>query len=339
MELIINGKFLCQHKTGVQNFALGITEALLRIDPTIVVVRPSTKDYLAVASTPIGRFTGLLWEQISLPIYISKNKNRFLINLGNAAPLACKNQVITIHDLAFEKQGKQWFTASFRAWYQYLIPKLCRKAKLIFTVSEFSKKELIKGYNLPSEKVKIISNGLREVQFQAKIELNYKYLVVIGANNPRKNANWVVQHMDIIVNQGYKLVVLSNKEEVFPNKQVPMHEHLIHYSGADDSTYFQLLKNASGLIYPSLYEGFGLPILESLSMGTPVIASDLEVFRESFGELPIYFELNNVNSFEKAIANLKDKKIQPVDQEKLKEQYNFDKSAKVLLTAINELNK
>jgi glycosyltransferase involved in cell wall biosynthesis len=74
-------------------------------------------------------------------------------------------------------------------------------------------------------------------------------------------------------------------------------------------------------------------------MGTPVIASDLEVFRESFGELPIYFELNNVNSLEKAIANLKDKKIQPVDQEKLKEQYNFDKSAKVLLTAINELNK
>jgi glycosyltransferase involved in cell wall biosynthesis len=120
---------------------------------------------------------------------------------------------------------------------------------------------------------------------------------------------------------------------------MPKHEHIINYKGIDDAKYFQLLKNASGLIYPSVYEGFGLPILESLSMGVPVIASNLDVFKESFGDLPNYFELNNVASFEDAVASIKNKTIQPIDQKKLKEQYNFEKSAKELLTAINALIK
>jgi glycosyltransferase involved in cell wall biosynthesis len=133
--------------------------------------------------------------------------------------------------------------------------------------------------------------------------------------------------------------VLENNDKVFVNELIPKHEHIINYTGIDDANYFQLLKNASGLIYPSLYEGFGLPMLESLSLGIPVIASDLEVFRESFGDLPNYFELNNVVSFENAVASIKDKIIQPIEQKKLKENYNFDKSAKELLTAIYALKK
>ena len=82
MELIINGKFLCQHKSGVQNFALGITEALLKLEPTTVVVRPSIKETTPIPSKRIGVFNGILWEQISLPIYLFKNKNRILINLS-----------------------------------------------------------------------------------------------------------------------------------------------------------------------------------------------------------------------------------------------------------------
>lgn len=339
MELIINGKFLCQHKSGVQNFALGITESMLKIDPSILVVSPSIKETLPIQSKRIGIFKGLLWEQISLPIYLLKNKNCILINLSNAAPLFCKNQVITIHDLAFEKGGKHWFTHSFRAWYKLLIPIICRKAKLVFTVSDFSKKELITNYNLPSQKIKIIQNGLRTTVNGNKTDENYKYLLVTGANNPRKNIKWIIQNIDILVKHGYKLVVLENNDNVFLNEQMPIHEHMISYKGIDDENYFQLLKNASGLIYPSLYEGFGVPILESLSMGTPVIASNLEVFRESFGDLPNYFELNDVASFEKAVASIKNKTIQANEQIKLKEQYNFDKSAKELLTAIYELKK
>lgn len=339
MELIINGKFLCQHKSGVQNFALGITESLLKIEPTIQVVSPTIKETNSIQSKRIGIFNGLLWEQISLSYYLFKNKNCILINLSNAAPLLCKNQVVTIHDLAFEKGGKHWFTPSFRAWYKFLIPIICRKAKLIFTVSNFSKKELATNYNLPSEKIKIIPNGLRINAIDAPTDKSYKYLLVTGANNPRKNAKWIIQNIDILVKHGYKLVVLENNDNVFVNEPMPIHEHIISYKGIDDASYFQLLKNASGLIYPSLYEGFGLPILESLSMGTPVIASNLEVFKESFGNLPNYFELNNITSFENAIVSLKGKTISISEQDKLKEQYNFDKSAKELLTAIYALKK
>ena len=339
MELIINGKFLGQSKSGVQNFALGITEALLKLEPTIQVVRPSIKENVPLKSKQIGILKGFLWEQISLPIYLFKNKDSLLLSLSNSAPLFCKNQVVTIHDLAFEKEGKNWFTPSFRAWYRFLIPKLCRKAKLVLTVSEFSKNELITNYNLASEKIKIIPNGLRSNSFEPQIDNGYKYLLVTGANNPRKNAKWIIQNIDILVKHGYKLVVLENQDNVFVNEQMPKHEHIINYKGIDDAKYFQLLKNASGLIYPSVYEGFGLPILESLSMGVPVIASNLDVFKESFGDLPNYFELNNVASFEDAVASIKNKTIQPIDQKKLKEQYNFEKSAKELLTAINALIK
>ncbi|MBK7182836.1 MAG: glycosyltransferase family 4 protein [Bacteroidetes bacterium] len=339
MEVIINGKFLCQSKSGVQNFALGITEALLKLEPTIQVILPSTKEKVPLQSKQIGVFKGFLWEQISLPMYLFKNKDSLLINLSNSAPLFCKNQVVTIHDLAFEKEGKNWFTPSFRAWYQILIPKLCKKAKLVFTVSNFSKNELISNYNLPSQKIKIIQNGLRTTVNENKTYENYKYLLVTGGNNPRKNIKWIIQNIDILIKHGYKLVLLLNNDTVFANDHIPTHEHIVSYTDIDDARYFQLLKNASGLIYPSHYEGFGLPILESLSMGVPVIASDLEVFKESFGDLPTYFELNNVTSFENAIVSIKGKTIPISEQDKLKEEYNFDKSAKELLTAIYELKK
>ena len=91
------------------------------------------------------------------------------------------------------------------------------------------------------------------------------------------------------------------------------------------------------LIYPSAYEGFGIPILESLSLGTPVVASGLEVFKESFGELPVYFKLNDPQSFENALEQIGKKEIPEEEIIKLKNKHNFENPVSILLKAVSAL--
>ncbi len=337
MKLIINGKFLTQKKSGVQNFALGIMDELIKIEPNIEILTPRSVHIEGIKTRSIGLLKGVLWEQISLPIYLLKQKDYLLISLCNSAPLFSTNNIVTIHDLAFEQPGQKWFTTKFTKWYKLLIPRIVRKAKLIFTVSNFSKTELVKYYNIEAEKIMIIPNGYNEMPVIEGGRLDFKYVMLVSSNNPRKNANWVIENIDVITKNGYKLLVLNNPENSYQNVTIHATKSIIEYSYVSNEEYFKLLSNASAMIYPSLYEGFGIPILESLSFGIPVVASNLAVFKESFNELPIYFELNNSNSFEKAILEIKNKVIDANDIIKLRVKFNFEKSAKEIYKYISEL--
>lgn len=337
MKLVINGKFLCQKKTGVQNFALGIVKELLKIHPEIEILTPGSHNYEGIKTTTVGIFKGVLWEQISLPLYLLKNKNPLLINLCNTAPLLYSNNIITIHDLAFEQPDQKWFKKNFTNWYKFLIPRIALKAKLILTVSDFSKNELVKHYHLEDRKIRVIPNGSQEMSLTAGEKPDFKYVLLVSSNNPRKNAGWVIKNIELLTKNGYKLLMIDNPENSYNNAGYSSTQSLIKYNYVSDSEYYSLLKNASALIYPSLYEGFGIPILESLSVGIPVVASNLAVFKESFNELPLYFELNDPGSFEKAIEAIKKKVITENDIKQLKAKFNFANSAKELLSFITEL--
>ena len=338
MKLIINGRFLTQQPSGVQNYAIGILTNLQKAKLDIEVVIPRDNRIKSGAYTKaIGWGKGFIWEQLFLPLYVKKQKGSILINFCNSAPLFIKNQIVTIHDLAFKRDKGNWFNPLFRMWYNFLIPKICKRSMLIFTVSQFSKNEILNNYRVSEKKIRIIPNGLPEITFNAVPSINGKYVLITGANNPRKNAGWVVNNINVIKQKGYKLVVLSEGSVIFNNVELKESEDVILFKDVSFQVYHSLLKNAEALLFPSLYEGFGIPILESLCIGVPVIASNLEVFKESFGNLPIYFELNNTESFAKAINEIREKHISEEMIVDLKNKFNFEKSVKILIRELEQL--
>ncbi|MBL7936181.1 MAG: glycosyltransferase family 4 protein, partial [Bacteroidia bacterium] len=214
-----------------------------------------------------------IWEQYSLPNYVNKQPYCILINLCNSAPLLAKNQIVTVHDLAFEQTGVNWFSNKFKRWYRFLIPRIVKSAQFIFTVSEFSKQEIISHYKVNKEKIRVIQNGLNTHIHAASRQIDGDYILLVGGNNPRKNAISIITQIEAIKKLGYKLVILNSENAVFNSSEKTIHPSIIYLNHASSEQYYSLIKYAKALVYPSLYEGFGIPILESLCLQTPVICS------------------------------------------------------------------
>lgn len=340
MKIFINGKFLSQRKTGVQRYALGMIKELQSCDFSFtILVPPGTvvpKDFQHHAVSPF--VSSFFWEQISLPFFLLRQKDAFLINLCNAAPLLLKQQAVTIHDLAFEKRNVRWFSLSFRFWYRFMVPIIIKRSKIVLTVSAFSKHEMIMHYNVPSEKITVVPNGHEQINFQNNntdaFPIHQPYLLFVGGENPRKNIEFVFKALSEIKVRGFCLVVLSNSHLIFEQTPSKKDSSVIYFSNVDDSLYYEFIRRASALIYPSLYEGFGIPVLDALRLRTPVICSDLPVFRESFSDVPIYVELNDSDSLKKALNKLSSWSISEQDVEYLNTTFNFSQSAMIIINVL-----
>lgn len=243
---------------------------------------------------------------------------------------------MTIHDLAFEEKNN-WFSPSFKRWYKFLIPRICKKSKLIITVSEFSKRKIREKYGIAESKIVVAPPGISEFTLDSDVPDYGNYVLLTGINNPRKNAQFVFNNLELLKQRGLKVVALGGNNSHFKKESLPKNEFIIYLNSTSFTEYYSLLKNARALIYPSFYEGFGIPVLESICLGTPVIVSDIEVFREVFGEIPHYFELGNKDSLAQAIDSLKDKKLPDKDITNLKNKFTFESSAKRILNALNNI--
>jgi len=333
-KIYINGKFLCQKATGVQKFALGISLAIQKKHPEIIVIMPkgNYNSYgLSVKKSGWGQ--GFFWEQIYLPLFLLFHSGYLLVNLCNTAPLFFKRQIVTIHDLAFLK-NKEWFSKTFRIWYKFLIPRLCKRSRLIITVSEFIKNEIIDEYKIPKKKIIIVPNGIPEIEFDEQRPFPFRYLLLTGIYNPRKNASFVISQLSEIKKKNFHIVGVGADTSIYGNTEFPPDEnlHLLNY--VDDNQYFTLMKHADALVFPSVYEGFGIPILEALIIESQVIAPDISVYMESFVDLPIYYKKDDANSFLDSLNQINVKKPSINELSHLKNKYNFGKSAEILLDMI-----
>lgn len=329
MKLVINGRFLTQPSSGVQNYALGMLKALEKAGVSFEIASPK--------SDKPGVLNSFLWEQFFLPRYVKSQPGAFLLNFCNSAPISLQQQAVTIHDVAFEHDPGSWFKSSFRVWYKYLIPRICKKAQLVFTVSEFSKTELIRQYQLNEAKIYIIPNGLPEFRFDETFNLPANYIVLTGIENPRKNTDWILENSAVFEKFGLKILLLKQDAGVFGTFTLPNKPSIEVIQNCSPAQYFQILKHAKALIYPSLYEGFGIPVLESLCLGVPVVASNLPVFKESFGALPCYFNNGDVQGLKIALEKALKTTISEKDIQLLKNKYNFETSVSVLLKKIETL--
>lgn len=310
--IYINGRFLTQKMTGVHRFAYNLSKALVKAGVECRVIMPSmpivsSYDISGFDIVKYGSFTGHFWEQVILPIYMRKHKKDLLLNFTSLGPIAVSNKIITIHDLAFI-ENPSWYSKSYVLLYKLLTPLSAKTSKHIITVSDFSKREIIKKLKVKESKISVIYNAadvcLREDETILK-KIPPKYVLAVSSIDPRKNFERLIKACTLIPD--YKLVVAGEANPVF--KQVNIsetHNNVFFVGRVTDAELTTLYKNATAFIYPSLYEGFGIPPIEAMAYGCPVVVSDIEVLHEVCRDAALYVDPYDVNQIAHTISQIID---------------------------------
>ncbi len=310
-SIVVNARFLTQKITGTQRFAIEISKRLKKLLPSVKFVAPHNilhKDLAEELETNvIGNTTSHLWEQITLPRYLKAAGNPILINLVNTAPLFYKKQIVTIHDLAFLRNPK-WFSKTFYLYYRFLIPKIVKNSQKILTVSYFSKNEIMELLHIPQTKIEVIYNAV-DVKFHFNPNAKKKkYILTVSSIDPRKNLKNLILAYKKLSPKDYKLIIAGSKNKIFNNTDfreaingVPGIEFTGH---VNDKKLVKLYQEATLFVFPSLYEGFGLPPLEAMACGTPVIVSKTASLPEVCGDAAYYVDPHDPDNIAKGIKDV-----------------------------------
>lgn len=305
MSIVVNCRFLTQPITGVQRYALELALKLKQQkDVDVIFLSPTNilyEEYARLLDVKrVGHLHGHLWEQLELPFYV-KQKD-LLINYCNTAPLLHKHKIITVHDLAFTRPEK-WHSTLFRLVYSFLIPLLLKTTKTVVTVSQTVKADICQRYNLDPSRVHVIHSAVTEdFNSYEKVPTDERFLLFVGSMDPRKNLATLISAFRLKKTPGVKLKVVGGKDPNFNYSDITTTLPDVEFLGrVDDYTLFQLYSNAIAFVFPSIYEGFGLPPLEAMHRGCPVIGSDIEVLHEIYGKSMLYFDPTNEISIANAI--------------------------------------
>lgn len=309
VDFIVNGRFLTQRMTGVHRYAYEMCCALKREGCSFLVVAPKNilPDYnLCFDVVTYGWSGSHLWEQIELPYYLNKNyKNAILINFTGLGSLFYKKTICTVHDISFLRHP-EWFSKSYYYLYKILTPITVRRAYKVLTVSEFSKNELIDVFGTPASKIEVIYNAAADNLVAGKQEIgnDKKYLLTVSSIEPRKNFKRLIKAFNMLNNSDYILYIVGKKDKVFGNVGFDeLNDENIVFTGyITDNELAKYYSEATAFVYASLYEGFGIPNLEAMKNGCPVLASDIPPHREVCGDAAIYFNPLDVDDMVKKIS-------------------------------------
>ncbi len=292
MNIYINARFLTQPVSGVQRYGIECSRKIKKLHPECVFLSPGNiwDENIAneLGCIRIGNNTGHMWEQYDLPRYMKK-KGGPLWNPCNTAPLLYKNNYITLHDLAYHHHPG-WNTKAFSTWYNFMIPKALRRSKHVFTVSNTIKEEIQQHYHIPAAKLSVTYNGLSEaMQHNAPAtgEKKEKTILAVGSFNLRKNHHSLIKaFVESDIKEQYRLVVVGDKNKVFSETGIDETTLaannitlLRQLNEAELTTHY---RKAEIVVSLSLYEGFGIPVLEGLASGCKVVCSDIPVYKELY---------------------------------------------------------
>lgn len=312
--IYINARFLTQDITGAQRYAAEMSKAFKELRPDGAefltpkkIVSKEISGFLD--AKPLGKLSGHLWEQVELPRYLKGKDNPLLINLANTAPLNYENQIVTIDDLSFLRHP-EWFSKIFYLYYSFLIPRITKKSKQIITISDFSKREIIELLGIPESKIMVIYPSIsKEFIDPRPIDNKYgNYILAVSSLDQRKNFNNLIAAFNSLNLSDTKLIIVGKTDNmIFSGKRIDVKNNLnnVVFTGyISDYELAGLYKNARIFIYPSFYEGFGLPPLEAMGCGCPVVISRLASLPEVCGDAAYYINPYKAEDIAEAIRNI-----------------------------------
>ncbi len=314
MKIIIDARLYSQ--TGVGRYIANLISHLGSIDEQnkyLLLVR--TEDKIQI-KLPNARWqmheVNLPWhslaEQLVLPfILFSEKPDLVHIPYFNMPIFYPGKFVVTIHDLIIDHfdtgkatTGPDWLYRLRRLAYQLVLSVGLRRASTVLTVSKTTKKELIDHYHLPEGKIVVFYEGVdsnfiiptSEVGMEGK--RREKYFLYVGNAYPHKNLSLLLLAFKMLDSK-YELKLVGGSDYFYKRLgeeviRLGLQDRVELVGYVSDEVLKKLYANSLGLVVPSLMEGFGLPILESIACGCPVLASDIMVFRELFGEAIKYFD-------------------------------------------------
>jgi glycosyltransferase involved in cell wall biosynthesis len=282
-EVIVNGRFLARRVTGVERYG---REILRSIGDRSRVERPRQA---------LNGLAGHAWEQFVLPGKVRSKS--VLWSPANTGPLMIRNQVLTVHDLS-PLEHPEWFRPGFAAWYRLFLPHLIRRVRRVLAPSEYVKRKIEGRFAI--QDVVVTSEGVDESVFhpearQDKYEMPQRYVLFVGSLEPRKNLPALWNAWDQINGDlaDTWLVIAGEPAKVFRHVELPHGMERVRFLGYIPEAHLPgLYAGATLFVLPSLDEGFGLPALEAMSCGTPVLASDGGALPEVVGDAGAIFKLS-----------------------------------------------
>lgn len=304
-RVVINTRVLTAPITGVQRYA---KELLARWNGDTDTIAPRAS---------LNGVAGHAWEQVVLPCQL---RGRFLFSPANTGPLEANDQVVTIHDMA-TFDCPEAFNARFSAWYRFLLPKLAQRARRIIAVSEFVKGRVLAHTSVSPTKITVIPNGVSSSfcpgaisgweNTVATLRLpSASYILVVGSLEPRKNLARLLKawrHAQGRIPEDLWLVVAGVRENsrVFRGRcfgALPAKTFLAGY--VDELLLPSLCAGALAMAYVSTYEGFGLPAVEAMASGTPVVVGNCSSLPEVVGDAGLMVDPLSVDEMAEAICRV-----------------------------------
>lgn len=339
--VVINGKFCSQTTTGVQRYAREIVKALDKITGTdveiVLAVNNQAKnlpDLQNIKIINVGRLNGLLWEQLSLPFYVIKRR-ALCLNLCNMSPILTPHMTV-IHDVSY-KVNSGFFSKKFTIWYNFVFGLIINRIKQIFTVSEFSKKEIRRVYKKDFKNITVTYNGWQHMEeiSESKSALDKyglqkdRFYFAMSSLAPNKNFRWIA--LTALNNPEYAFAVSGAvNKKVFGSIfdfEIPKNLKFLGY--VKDEEAKSLMRSCKAFLFPTFYEGFGIPPLEALSLGAKAVVSDASCMREIFGGSVYYVDPNNPE------IDLDELIKAPVENtESVLKKYNWKSSAQIIYKII-----
>ena len=330
------------HKHGMDRVALELIKNLQKIDKEneyFIFVKPD-KDNKVISDTDNFRIVEVkggaypIWEQFNLPKVVKTYNCDILHCTGNTAPLSVKTPLITtLHDVIFKEDSILEQLSSSASWYQkvgnlyrrLIVDNIVKRSNQLITVSEFEKQNISNIYGLGDSKIQAIYNGVsanltadiseaKKVNTKIKYELPEKYFLHFGNTDPRKNTKRVIEAYNKylkIFKDEVKLVLIGLNQarlnailkDVGLKKELGRKIVLIGYVPDEDlSVIFNL---SEVFLFPSLREGFGIPIIEAMACGVPVITSNTSSMPEVADDAALLVDPYRVASIFEAIVKLR----------------------------------
>ncbi len=347
--IIINGDFLCRNLTGIERFAFEICKHL-----DSLIEKEKIGIYIPKNAKVIPYYNNIkiilskkeckvfpLWEHYEFGKFIRKNKYTPL-DFSNVTPLGTKG-IVFIHDIyakLYPQDFSQFRDRLINIYMCVMYKYAAKNAKLLLTVSEFSKNQICSTYKVSPDKIYVIPNGwdhFKEIQPDDSIiknnpKLQNDFYFTLGSLSQRKNLKWVAEYAQNNPNENFAISgkmlsgLVPHELEILKTL-----DNVILLGYVSDEQVKALMQKCKAFVFPSYYEGFGIPPLEALSCGTKIIVSKSASLPEIYGETAHYIDADNTN------VELSELLTQPVAKpDEILEKYTYENAAKDLYKVLSK---
>ncbi len=338
-KYLINGSFLKEEITGVDRYAIEITKELDKIceglDITILVKKDAVNIPLYENIKIKKSILTYPWTQFVFGLE-ARLMGATPINLCNEIAVIAPPGFVCLHDVVYAENNDYFPDPKERKWNVDNYQRICNRSKKIITVSEYSKSRIETLFGVDESRIAVIGNAWQHYTGNINDEGIFdkfsslkkgEYYFTLASLNKNKNLEWV---LDAATHNPDSTFVLAGKM-LSEHLDLAKHPNVVYIGYVHDNDAKVLMKYCKGFIFPSLYEGFGIPPMEAMYMGAPVIVSDVTSLPEIYGKSVHYINPHDAN------VNLDELIKEPVEPAKeVLDRFSWEKSAKKFLKLLEE---